>query len=212
MPIDAMTLRQAVQTRPDLAQLLGQGTAAPTQATAPTVSGFMPESLTGAPAPAPGIVADDTGFTGGLWDRVKGFFDPDEEVDQAQQAYDADVASAGWAGAAGAAADAASNPQLSPIQVLTQALAGYSGAKTRARGELRSEAQQERLFGLRSAASRRNLLVSRAPPNAPRVRICASRSSSSSPRMRSPDCLRGLSATWRSSWSTPARPTTCSSF
>ena len=60
-----------------------------------------------------------------------------------------DLSSAGWAGAAQAAAQAASNPQLSPIQVLTQALAGYSGAKQRAKSELRGEAREERLFGLK---------------------------------------------------------------
>ena len=57
MPIDAMTLRRLLQARPDLAEVLGQGAAAPTQATMPTTGappadvmpatgGFLPESLT----------------------------------------------------------------------------------------------------------------------------------------------------------------------
>ena len=159
MAIDEMTLRRLLQARPDLAEVLGQGTTAPTAPTMatggfmtgappsdvmpPAASGFMPESLARASEPA------EVGFGGGLWDRVKGFFDPDEEADPAQQRYDADLSSAGWAGASRAAAEAASNPNLSPIQVLTQALAGYSGAKQRAKADLRGEAREERLFGLK---------------------------------------------------------------
>ena len=101
-------------------------------------------------------MTDDEG-RGGLWSKVKGFFDrdPDSPTDE-------DLSAAGWAGASQAAAQTASDWRASPVQVLSNALAGYNTARYRAQQGLREEAREERKFGLEERGLEARIAASKA--------------------------------------------------
>ena len=138
MPLTDDTLRRLARIRAPsglIPEVLTQPLVHPVQA----VQAVQPVSIGG---PIEPTVADEDG--GGLWSKVKGFFDrdPDSTTDQ-------ELSAAGWAGAAGAAAQTANDWRASPVQVLSNALAGYNTARYRAQEGLRGREHEEEILGLR---------------------------------------------------------------
>ena len=68
---------------------------------------------------------------------------------RARQQTDQEIANAGWAGASQAAAQTASDWRACPVQVLTNALAGYNTARYRAQEGLREREREDRILALK---------------------------------------------------------------